>query len=185
MAPPFIKTSAPISHKYRGTKVTSLKGYGVTRPVGASNRSFTPSIGIPDMTSIDRTNQRIYRSKAALWNSKPKPGSVHLAEDAFDIHAYELEADEPSEYDSDDYRDVTEDEFTFYPEQLTLDLLTTSECENYLYQAIRKHERAYQTMCLHALRWKQLMDDVEANPQIDKAFNDMQLLRKLSGSDFQ
>lgn len=67
--------------------------------------------------------------------------------------------------------------------QEDLDLETNEERERNLRNSIRRFERAYRTMSLYALKWHYLLEEVEENPQVAKMFKDMQMMRKLGGSD--
>lgn len=64
-----------------------------------------------------------------------------------------------------------------------LDLETNEEREARLKNSIRKFENAYRRMCIYALKWHYLQEEVEENVQIKKMFKDMQMFRKLNGSD--
>lgn len=63
-----------------------------------------------------------------------------------------------------------------------LEIESQEELEARLRHRIKKFEHAHNAMCHHALKWHYLMEDVENNPQIKKMFQDMQLMRKLSGT---
>jgi hypothetical protein len=47
---------------------------------------------------------------------------------------------------------------------------------------IHRYEQGYERMALFALKWHSLISDVERDPTIKKMFNDMQVMRKLTGS---
>lgn len=67
--------------------------------------------------------------------------------------------------------------------QLELPLMSTAELEDELMEMIGRFERGYRKMILFALKWHHLMEDLESNPQLMRQFNDIQLIRKLSGSE--
>lgn len=67
--------------------------------------------------------------------------------------------------------------------QTSLDLETNEQREARLNTAIERFDNAYKRMCLYALKWHYLQEDLEADPQLKKQFQDIQLMRKLKGSD--
>lgn len=67
--------------------------------------------------------------------------------------------------------------------QTELPLENVRELEERFRREIKKMERAYRKMALHALKWHYLMEDLEDNSQLRKMFNDIQLMRKLGGSE--
>jgi hypothetical protein len=66
--------------------------------------------------------------------------------------------------------------------QEELDIETPQELAENLRHIKRKFRVAHQRMAHHALKWFYLSQDIENNPQIKKMFDDLQLMRKLSGS---
>jgi len=64
-----------------------------------------------------------------------------------------------------------------------LDLETTRELEARLRNAIRKFESSWNKMSIYALKWHYLMEELEEDSQLKKQFLDIQLMRKLKGSD--
>jgi hypothetical protein len=152
----------------RGSKVTSLAG-------SATHMAST---------HVSRLNSRTAKTKSGMWNTKFRPTGPALAEQTYDINDWEDElCSDSSDYDDD--VNVQAEDYLYDQYQYTLDLESPLELQQRMQQQIRKYERAYERMCMDALRWHQLMDDVENNPQIEKAFAQMQLLRKLSGSEFE
>lgn len=124
-----------------------------------------------------------YRSNSSYANREPPvTRGVTLAQDFFGIYDYGDDCEAVSDdYDSDNYR-LVED---IVPVQMELALETEDELRERLRRDIQRFERAYDMMSLYAVRWKQLMEDVEENPQLKKMFKDIQLMRKLSGSEFE
>lgn len=150
------------------TRVTSLKGLGV--PLGSRVNRHRSSL---DQSSYE--NQY-----------PPECRGSRLAQEFFNVYDYgddciSENADE-SGYDAHEGKEPVE---TYWWPQLGLALETEEELRNRLRNDINRFERAYSVMALYAVRWKQLMEDVEDNPQVEKMFKDMQLMRKLSGSDME
>lgn len=67
--------------------------------------------------------------------------------------------------------------------QTEFDFESVREMEQRHLLQIRKFERAYRKMALYALKWHYLMVDLESNAQLDKMFKDIQLMRRLGGSE--
>ena len=70
-----------------------------------------------------------------------------------------------------------------YSVQDELCLESKEELIQRLQYQINRMEKSYNKMCHHALKWYYLMNDVSKNPQIEKMFKDMQVVRRLSGSE--
>jgi len=64
-----------------------------------------------------------------------------------------------------------------------LELETPRELESRLRDSIRKFERSWDKMAIYALKWHYLMEELEEDSQLKKQFMDIQLMRKLKGSD--
>ena len=67
--------------------------------------------------------------------------------------------------------------------QLELPLENLRELEERMRAQIKRFDSAYYKMMVYALQWHYLMEEVEDNPQIKKLFQDLQMIRKLTGSD--
>jgi len=65
--------------------------------------------------------------------------------------------------------------------QLELPLEDSETLQRHYRYMIGRYERAYEHMAMLALKWHYLEQDVEDNGTIKKMFNDMQVMRKLSG----
>lgn len=107
------------------------------------------------------------------------PFGPGMAEDIFGVYdeaeAYPYET-------HDEYEEIpTSGEEYWY--QTSLPLKSVAELEEELRNEIRKWDRAYHRVMIYALKWFYLMEEVEENPQIKKMFQDMQMVRKLGGSD--
>lgn len=114
----------------------------------------------------------------------PKTRGSMLAQEFFSTYDNEDSVEECSdEYESTYYKTVDDEPYRW--PQIELPLETTEELNQRLRNDINRFENAYDKMVLSAVRWKQLMEDVEKNPQIKKMFKDLQLVRKLSGSDME
>lgn len=65
--------------------------------------------------------------------------------------------------------------------QYSLDLSTIADKELELDRMKEKYERAWKTVGMYALRWHSLMEEVDNNPNIKAIFDDLQVIRKMSG----
>lgn len=74
----------------------------------------------------------------------------------------------------------TEEEFWY---QTDLPLQSKSELEDQLRSQIEHFKRAHRKMYMYALQWHYLMEEVEDSEQVSKMFRDMQMIRKLTGSE--
>lgn len=139
------------------------------------------SVGYAPATSSRHSNSR---------NIDPfGPG---MAEDLFGIYDYD-EFDDVCEVDDGFYNAMEElDPENLYDGvtqsfhfrfQADLDLETNEEREANLRSSIRRFEAAYRRMSLYALKWHYLLEEVEENEQYKKMFKDMQMMRKLGGSN--
>ena len=65
--------------------------------------------------------------------------------------------------------------------QYTLNLERIEDREEKLQSIIDKYEETFKILGMYALRWHYLMEDVEENTSVADMFENMQLLRRLSG----
>lgn len=149
--------------------------YRKTQRYPVSHKAYAPA-----------TNQSSYNS------GYENPFGPGMAENVFGGHDYG--DDDFAGECVDEYRATIEDldpenlfngelqSFHFHYQE-DLDLETNEERERNLRNSIRRFERAYRTMSLYALKWHYLLEEVEENPQVAKMFKDMQMVRKLGGSD--
>ena len=72
---------------------------------------------------------------------------------------------------------------TEYWYQLDLPLENVRDLEERFRSEIVKFQRSYKKMMIYALQWHYLLDECEDNAQVEKMFNDLQMIRKLTGSD--
>lgn len=68
-------------------------------------------------------------------------------------------------------------------QQLSLDLESIDDERKRLSSAIAKYSIATKRLEIFAKRWKDLMDAVDNDPAIEELFNNIMILRKLSGND--
>jgi hypothetical protein len=132
-------------------------------------------------------------SSSGPWHANYHPFGPDMAESIFDARYYDLDGECVSDEIEDSYypssklddADLFDGELQSYHfrYQGDLELETSEEVEAQLRHRLKKLNRAYNVMCHHALKWHYLMEDVEGNEQIKKMFKDMQLFRKMSGSD--
>lgn len=144
-------------------------------------------------TPISSHNQNQKILLARLHSNSFRPVGPALADDIFGVWNDEVACESDPSLEDDSYSkwQVTEKTGTtgdpFFDEcwQPSLALETPEELRMQLQSNIRKYERGYYKMAMAALRWHQLMEDVKSNSGIAKSFSDLQMLRKLSGSDFE
>ena len=132
-------------------------------------------------------------SSSSSYNSKSQdPFGPGMAESIFNL--YDLDFDEcvedihdgyypQGELDPEDLYNGETQSFHFRYQE-TLDLETNEEREARLKNAIRRFEQAYRVMSVYALKWHYLQEDLEDHEDLKKMFRDIQMLRKLKGSDF-
>lgn len=86
-------------------------------------------------------------------------------------------------YDSDDVCDTCTQSNLYVPDnfQYSLDLSTIADKELELDRMKEKYEHAWETVGMYALRWHSLMEEVDNNPNIKAIFDDLQVIRKMSG----
>lgn len=143
--------------------------------------------------SVSKRAYPVSASSGSSYHSRPTdPFGPGMAEDVFSAHDY-------GDYDDmdecvEDYRPSIEEldpenlfngeyQSFHFRQQEELDLETNEQREVRLKNSIRKFETAYRRMALYALKWHYLQEEVEENVQIKKMFKDMQMFRKLNGSD--
>lgn len=115
-------------------------------------------------------------------NSFRGPFGPGMAEDIFKINYCDEAETAPYPYDEyENHSKSLPDEEYWY--QTELPLKNVSELETELRNEIRKWERAYNKVMIYALKWHYLLEEVEENPQVKKMFQDLQMIRKLGGSD--
>ena len=134
--------------------------------------------------SVDDINAQLEGRIGRQHNVKFRPRGAALAEEVFQAHWYGEDAECAA--DEEDYSPPKSlDEEYGWMYQPSLDLETTLDLQERLQVQIRKFEHAYEKMCIAALRWHQLMEDVHDDEQVRKMFLDMQMIRKLSGLDHE
>jgi len=114
-----------------------------------------------------------------------------MAQDVFDLWYYDgddcLEVYEDSNVCLENVKeeDLFDGELQSYHfrYQGELEIETAEELNEQLRTSARKFEQAYRKISHHALKWHWLMQDIEKNPQLKKMFGDIQLMRKLNGSE--
>lgn len=145
-----------------------------------SSPSFTISSSSASSTASTATLKFSY-GNSKMNNSHPF--GTQLADDLFDVHYYEEDCleDAPDVYDYDSKNIPVKEEYE--GEQFVLELETLNDIERRYRYEISRMRRGYNKMAHHALKWHYLMCDIEDNPQIKKMFEDMQLMRRLSGSE--
>ena len=133
-----------------------------------------------------------YGSSSSYASTTKNPFGPGLAEEFFDV---ENGYDDDCEVMDDGYygrvvADVDDaDLFNgethsyHYRHQSELMLETPEELSTRLTQQIRRWERAYRKMAIYALKWHYLEEEADENPQVAKMFKDLQMFRKLAGSD--
>jgi hypothetical protein len=121
-------------------------------------------------------------STSSSYKKDRHPFGAAMAEDLFDLYSYEetvAECEGDEEYDL--VMDDSEGEHWY---QTELPLENLRELEERMRQQIHKFDRAYKKMMVYALKWYYLEQDAESNPQVEKLFKDLQMTRKLTGSDY-
>lgn len=110
------------------------------------------------------------------------PFGPMMAGEIFDL--YDEDYEDPLIEESDDqlakYTELF-DEGNAYQESFELENIR--DLEDRLRQQIRKFEIGYGKMMGNALKWHYLMEECEENHQVRKMFMDVQMMRKLNGSD--
>lgn len=89
-------------------------------------------------------------------------------------HCDSTASDMCSKYEESDYE---------YWYQLDLPLESLRELEDRQRYEIKKFQRTYKKMMVYALQWHYLIEECEDNAQVEKMFKDLQMIRKLTGSD--
>jgi hypothetical protein len=103
-----------------------------------------------------------------------------MAQDIFNVNDYD---------DEDMVEEAVEDYIpeSFESDELwlqgSLDLENVTQLEDRLRRSITHFERGYRKMMVSALKWHYLMEECDEDEQINKMFKDVQMIRKLRGSD--
>jgi hypothetical protein len=123
-------------------------------------------------------------SKAYPSYSKPviDPFGPQVANDIFEMWGEDCEptqACDSSYPDSYEYEEG-EHEHWYQPE---LPLENVRDLEDRYRQEINKFQRAYKKMMVYALQWHYLLEECDDNAQLEKMFKDLQMIRKLTGSE--
>lgn len=138
--------------------------------------------------SQTRINAGVYHSgrpisiSKASWASQSTtrdPFGAAMADEIFEVHYRDGEDYSPEETNYE-----YEDEDQSYQIQYDLPLESLEELEQKMRQQIHKFDRAYNRMMIYALNWHYLLEECEDDAQIEKMFKDMQMIRKLRGSDY-
>lgn len=147
----------------------------------------------PRAMSVNQASKS-YPKSSSSYNSKPQnPFGPGMAESIFNLYDHDFDLDEcvaegdgfypQGELDPEDLYDGVTQSFHFrYQDEL--DLETNEEREARLKNSIRRFEQAYRVMSMYALKWHYLEEDLEEHDDLKKMFRDIQMLRKLKGSDF-
>lgn len=167
-----------ISHTYPGVSPMTAPSNKIARMRVHSN----PTTGGHLYGDVDRINSQLEARIGRQHNIKSRLRGPALAEEVFQTVWYGEEAHCSNEVDEDLQKCPDGDDF-YWAHQPSLGLETTLELQERLQNQIRKFEYAYDRMCIAALRWHQLMEDVHDDERIRKMFLDMQMIRKLSGMD--
>jgi hypothetical protein len=125
-------------------------------------------------------NAPISKSYTPYVKPVVEPFGPQVANDIFENWGEDCEPAQLSDYgDSYDTPETVEE--YWYQQELPLESLR--ELEERHRNEINKFQRTYKKMMVYALQWHYLIEECEENPQLDKMFRDLQLVRKLSGSD--
>lgn len=130
-----------------------------------------------------RKTSRAYSTRASSGGNGHRdsgPFGAAMAQEIFGFSEYDPWTSVDISYESDvaEARPVEEEWY-----QTELPLKNIRELESELISEIEKWKMSYHRMMVFALKRFYLMEEVEENPQIKKMFNDMQMMRKLGGSD--
>jgi hypothetical protein len=112
-------------------------------------------------------------------NNNFNPFGPLMAEDTFRGNGYLGCDDEVVESEYDDVYAIVDEE----PYQLELPLTPVAELEEQLRQKISHLDRHYRAIAKAAMQWHYLQDEIEENENLAKQWRDLQMTRKLSGSD--
>lgn len=119
------------------------------------------------------------------YQNKINPFGPQMACEVFGVDEYDDEYDlEDCAEDEGYYGNSVqaEDDTTEYWYQTSFELENVRELEDHHKREIKKFQRAYRKMAFQAMKWHYLMEEIEDNAQLKKMFNDIQLMRKLGGS---
>lgn len=120
-------------------------------------------------------------SATARSDESSGPFGAALADDIFKLWDDEMYATATESSPRDPYNEPLLDGEE--PYQLDLGLENQQQLEDQLRNEIRKFKRGYHKMMVFALQWHYLMEECADNPQLEKMFKDLQLIRKLTGSE--
>lgn len=141
----------------------------------AAKRSILPS---------KRTSWGLTKSSSSVHRSvkDTEPFGPMMADEIFETHNYTEEAescgnDGPWSLN----KELPDDEEHWFQTELPLE--NVRDMERRLQNEIDKFRRCHRKMYIYALQWHYLMEECEDSEQIEKMFNDMQMIRKLTGSD--
>lgn len=180
--------ATPVSPSKKGTRVSTLpRGAAPSAAIFTLRRDHKayvngtgPSVSSHLSGDVDNINRRLEERHGRQRNANYRPRGAALAEEIFRI-GWGSDVCESSESDSNELL-LEKDLWGYQP---SLELETTLELQERLQSQIRKFEYAYESMCIAALRWHQLMEDVHYSDQVKKQFLDLQMIRKLSGLDYE
>jgi len=139
--------------------------------------AFTSSAG------YSRTSRNLRPRAQSIKQEDFNPFGPQMACEIFNVDFYDDDAESISEDWERNHSEEMIPSSTEYWYQLDLPLENVREIEERHRQEIKRFSRAYKQMCVHALKWHYLMEDLEDNVQLKKLFNDIQLMRKLGGSE--
>jgi len=135
----------------------------------------------------------LYKGPSSGYSSAPSPFGPGMAEDIFGVSRYDSYGYDEAECIEEYYPTMAdldpEDLFNgelqsfHFRYQGTFDLETNDEREQRLLNSMKRFERAYRVMAVAALKWHYLLEDVEEDEELKKMFHNIQMLRKLKGSD--
>lgn len=130
-----------------------------------------------------KTSRCAPTSKASYHYTKPvvDPFGPQMANEIFED--WGDEAAEPCESGYSDQLVAYEENQHEYWYQPDLPLENVRELEDRYRAEIYKFKRTYKKMMVYALQWHYLLDECEDNAQLEKMFKDLQMMRKLTGSD--
>lgn len=146
--------------------------------MATSYSSIRAAAGLPSKASRNKPISKTYSTYV-----KPviDPFGPQVANEIFDNWGEECEPTQLSSYDDSSYGTAEVVEDCWYQPELPLE--NVRDLEEHYRSEINRFQRTYKKMMVYALQWHYLIEECEENPQLDKMFRDVQLVRKLSGSD--
>lgn len=136
------------------------------------------------MTNIDSIHRALTEREGRQLNPKYKPTGPSLADNLYRIGWDDSEDCVVIEDVSDGEYLNEKDSDSYMGSQGSLELETPLELQERLQRSIRHYGRGYAKMCIAAMRWHQLMEDVIDDEEIEKLFKEMQMIRKLRSDPF-